>query len=224
MVRHFTVVVAAALCMAWPVGADDTQGTGGESRRSRGPYESVRKQVETSGVLVGQIVPKITVYTLDAESAPLSSTWKDKPALIVTASITCPIAKRSCPSLVLKEHDFGDQVNAVILYTIEAHPRDGRSPYDPFKGKRSQFSHDQPDTLGQRLELARAFAAGIEGVPVLVDKMSNEAWRELGGGPNMAVLVDRQGRIAAKQGWFDPKVMAAEIEKLNVAEAEKDNE
>jgi hypothetical protein len=173
MVRHFAVIVMAALSMAWPAGADDAASKRGGASGSGGPYESVRKQVETSGVLVDEIVPKITVYTLDGKPAPLSSTWKDKPALIVTASITCPIAKRSCPSLVFKEHDFGDQVNAVILYTIEAHPRDGRSPYGPFKGKRSQFPHDQPDTLEQRLELARAFAAGIEGVPVLVDKMSN---------------------------------------------------
>jgi len=179
-----------------------------------GAYEAVRRQVERSGVKVGQSVPELKVFTLEGKPAKLSAAWTARPALVVAASITCPIAQNSCPSIVLRERELGPKVHPVILYTVEAHPRDGRSPYAPFTGRKSGFPHDQPDTLEQRLELARSFAKRVPGVEVLVDAMDNAAWKALGGGPNMALLIGTHGKVLVKQAWFDPTAMAKEIEKL----------
>jgi hypothetical protein len=47
--------------------------------------------------------------------------------------------------------------------------------------------------------------------PVYADGLDNSAWKALGSGPNLAVLVDERGTVIAKQGWLNPEVMQSEI-------------
>ncbi|MDX1496880.1 MAG: hypothetical protein R3352_04940, partial [Salinisphaeraceae bacterium] len=35
-----------------------------------------------------------------------------------------------------------------------------------------------------------------------VDGMENAYWQAVGGGPNTAVLVNTQGKVITKQGWY----------------------
>lgn len=39
-------------------------------------------------------------------------------------------------------------------------------------------------------------------VPIVIDGMSNQAWKALGGGPNMGFLIGRDGKVAVKHAWF----------------------
>ena len=52
---------------------------------------------------------------------------------------------------------------------------------------------------------------GIE-YTVLIDDMDNQAWKTFGGGPDLALLVERNGKVVAKQGWLD--TIRDEINKL----------
>ena len=49
---------------------------------------------------------------------------------------------------------------------------------------------------------------------MLVDAMDNQAWQMLGGGPNLALLIDTNGIVVAKQGWLDAEAMRESIAAL----------
>ena len=44
--------------------------------------------------------------------------------------------------------------------------------------------------------------------------MDDRAWRTFGSAANVAILVHPNGRIAVKQGWFEPQEMARAITAL----------
>jgi len=71
---------------------------------------------------------------------------------------------------------------------------------------------DQPLTYEERVELARktAVEASIN-IPLLVDEIDNPVWCTYGPAPNIAYLIGTDGRIIAKQGWYDPKLMEQAI-------------
>lgn len=174
-------------------------------------YESAGRHWEREGVQVGGTLGDASIYTLDGERADLASLWRDKPALIVTASMTCPIARETIPQLAPIAQSHGDRVNVALLYTIDAHPAGEECPYKPGKEWLTKANEEagvyfpQPKSLEQRIVLAREMDAFVnDGMPMYVDAMDNKAWLALGAGPNLAVLVDTNGKVLAKQGWLDP--------------------
>lgn len=42
------------------------------------------------GVCTGDAVPDAEIFTADGDAVSLASQWADKPALVVTGSMTCP--------------------------------------------------------------------------------------------------------------------------------------
>ena len=70
----------------------------------------------------------------------------------------------------------------------------------------------QPRTLEERSELARQLKRRLRlSNPFLIDALDNRVWRMFGSAPNVAILVRPDGRIAVKQGWFEPQEMARAI-------------
>jgi hypothetical protein len=49
-------------------------------------------------------------------------------------------------------------------------------------------------------------------VPVLIDEFDNPVWCTYGPAPNIAYLIDRDGIIIEKQGWYQPELMEKAIE------------
>ncbi len=99
----------------------------------------------------------------------------------------------------------------VIIYTKEAHAID--------TGRPNSYTYDEegnaiyePQTYKERLELALKTVA-VEGitVPVLVDEMDNPLWCTYGPAPNNAYLIGIDGKIFAKQGWYNPEKMELAI-------------
>ena len=186
------------------------------------------KRWESQGVKIGAYLDDVSVYTLEGKGTRLASLWKDRPVLLVTASITCPVARRRCPNLksIIEAHD--PEVRTVLLYTIEAHPQSDHSPYRPGKewvtpqNEEAKILHRQPTKLEDRLPLARDMHQQLSEVaPMLVDGMDNSAWKALGGGPNMAVLIDSDGKVIAKQGWLHVGKMESDIAALLKARSER---
>lgn len=168
-------------------------------------YGRGRDRYSKQGPQPGEQVPDLTVYNLEGQPVALSSLWKDKPALIVTASATCPISVRSCPTLKKLASVNVNYVNAAVLYIREAHPAEGAPSADRDLGARTQ---PQPKTAEERLTLARLFTERVDhGTPILVDGIDNKAAEALGAGPNIGLLVNTDGRVIHRQGWFDPNAM-----------------
>ena len=49
-------------------------------------------------------------------------------------------------------------------------------------------------------------------MPVLVDEMDNAVWLTYGPAPNIAYLIGTDGRIVAKQSWYQPEQMEVVID------------
>ena len=117
---------------------------------------------------------------------------------------------------------WGDQIDIVLLYTLEAHPTRDPSPYHPegkpwltgFNRIENVRLRQATDDAGRR-SLAKAFAdRHAPDSTVWVDGLDNAGWNTLGRGPNTAVLVDTRGVVRAKQGWFDGPTMEAAVASL----------
>jgi len=169
---------------------------------------------EREGVQVGETMPNLTVHELSGEPVELKSFWSDRPMLLVTGSITCPVAamvpKR--PSLEELAEKYEGRAHVLLLYVIEAHPKGDASPYASGEwvtifNHVTQNYHRQPVTLEQRIRLARLLKPKLGDVRIVVDAMDNAAWQAAGRGPNMALWIHHGGRVAYKQGWFNPWAM-----------------
>ncbi len=114
---------------------------------------------------------------------------------------------------------YGDRIHFIIVYVIEAHPVGSPSPYSNGEEWTGPASVDaagcdiiQPVSYKERVATARQMAEelGIT-VPVLIDEMDDAVWYIYGPAPNLAYLIDSQGKVHLKQGWFQPDEMEKAI-------------
>jgi hypothetical protein len=187
-----------------------------------------RANFEKQGVVAGQRLEDLEVHTLDGKTTRLSSLIGGKPTLLVSASLTCPVARERQPWVDRIAEKYGDRLNVAVVYTVEAHPWQDPSPYaeltpeleNPERPGERVGGNDkagllrrQPKTLDERQTIAREFDQILDvEVPIVVDGMTNEAWQQLGGGPNMGLLVRPDGTVEVKHGWFDGETMDRSIE------------
>ena len=189
------------------------QGPAFRPRSAEERQKRMQQRVETSGVQKGALMPDLDVVTLDGQPFKLATLWREKPLVLVTASITCPIAMEQCPSLQGLREKHAADANTVVLYVREAHPAPAGTPLTA--GESGHGAQPQPTSLDDRLTLARAFAKEFAGgATVLVATMDPAALERLGAGPNSGLLIDTQGRLAAKHGWYDPAAMSAALQAL----------
>ena len=168
----------------------------------------------------GERVPDLMLYDLEGKQQPLSRCWERKPALLVTMSLSCGRTRRHARDLQRLARRFAEEINTVTVYVVEAHPVDAPSPYRESiwmttKNQIAGLHCSQPQTLEARIELAKELKRRFDFSHfVLVDAMDNRAWRAFGSAPNLAILIDSQGRIVFKHGWFEPKGMQRAIAAL----------
>ncbi len=171
------------------------------------------------GPQVGEQLPDLRLKTLKGDPQRLGDAWRSGPALIVTNSFTCPKSRSRWPELAEIVKKYGDKLNVVIVYVIEAHPVGSICPYKGVEDITPENQRDgvfrrQPKTLEDRLELAQEFKRYLRiDVPIYVDPLDNRAWRALGAAPNIAFLLDEDGMVVARQGWFDGKDLPESIDK-----------
>jgi ankyrin repeat protein len=164
---------------------------------------------EKVGPRVGDQLPNLRLKTLQGEEQRLYDAFNAGPALIVTSSFTCPKSRQRWPEVAALAKQFDTKLNVVIVYVIEAHPQNAVCPYKSVvdvtpENERDGILRNQPKTLEDRLELARDFKRYLRiDVPIYVDTMENVAWKAFGAAPNIAFVVDRDGIVQARQGWFD---------------------
>ncbi len=183
---------------------------------------------EKTGPQVGEQVADLRLHTLKGEPQRLGDAWKGGPALLVTSSLTCPKSRSRWPELKALVDKYQDKLNIVIVYVIEAHPVGSVCPYKGVEdvtpeNERDGILRKQPKTLDDRVELAAEFKRLLRiNVPIYVDNVQDEAWKGLGAAPNLALLVDREGLVVSRSGWFEGKKSQEAIEKyLQAMQAKK---
>jgi hypothetical protein len=174
---------------------------------------------EGRGVALGDTVPALTVYKLDGSATKLSECWRDKPALVVTGSLTCDITRERIDQLNALARRFDGRIHIVLLYTLEAMPSDSPAPGPAGEalaerpGDTETPVRPQPKTLADRIRLATELrdTLGVR-AGIVIDDMDNAGWSAFGHAPAMAALITPDSKIAVKQGWFDAFAMAEAAE------------
>lgn len=176
-----------------------------------------------AGIDIGAVVPDFTLYDLDGTPFTLSEALKrKKPVLLVNGSYTCPVFREKMSLINEIVQDRRDAITIAIIYTLEAHPLTDTSVYYGYVNT-SKPNYDenvlyrQPTTYGERKEIVRDMAAALEiDAPIYIDGPCNEWWEVFGPAPNNAYLIDTNGTVFAKHGWFhrNPDNILSDIAKL----------
>lgn len=175
------------------------------------PYIDSTDLFIASGFHAGDTVPDFTLYDTASQVHQLENILSDgKPVFLASVSLTCPASRRSMqlvlPGLVAA---YGNQVNFVLAYTIEAHPvGPDFSPYSDtvntgFENLQDSVLFAQPVNYYQRKRMARRFSNLFAPAATLViDGPGNEFWSAFGPAPNNAYLLTAEGVVYRKYGWM----------------------
>jgi hypothetical protein len=180
-------------------------------------------EMDSSGYAEGDLVPDFTLYKTNGDSVRLREALSNgKPVLLVAGNYTCPIFRQKIQALNDIATYYAGQLQVYLIYVVEAHPVIDPSPYSGFVWTTSDnysegVLYEQPDTYGERLEMIDSLLAHYSIVPeILADGPCNNWWQNFGPAPNNAYLIDTNGIVRAKQGWFNraPDNMWCEIDSL----------
>jgi hypothetical protein len=168
----------------------------------------------------GERMPELILHDLEGNHQHLSRCWDKQPALLVTMSLSCGQTRRHVRALQRLSQRFEQNINTVIIYVKESHPIDAPSPYADriwvtTKNEIAGIRCAQPRTIEERVALAQQLKRRFRlSNSMLIDALDDRAWRAFGRAPNVAILVHPDGRIALKQGWFEPQEMTRAITAL----------
>jgi hypothetical protein len=124
--------------------------------------------------------------TLDGGSIQIGG-HRDRPLLLVTGSITCPMTDSAMPVIDALYEEFGDRVDFVLLNVREAHPGAHFPQPATDEGK---LAHAR--SLGERHDVAFTIA---------IDALDGELHQRLDAKPNAAFLLDATGEVMFRAQW-----------------------
>lgn len=163
---------------------------------------------DLAGLPEGEAAYDFSLYALDGEPFHLSEKIAEKPILLVNGSYTCPIFRNKIKVINEVAETYKDFINVAIVYTVEAHPTD-ISPYFGFinitnANEQNDILFLQPTTYVERENIVQLMLENETiNVPVFIDGACNEWWEVFGHAPNNSYLIDQDGIVLSKHGWFD---------------------
>ncbi|HNQ13462.1 MAG TPA: T9SS type A sorting domain-containing protein [Bacteroidia bacterium] len=178
---------------------------------------------DNSGLQKGDTVYDFTLYDINGDSINLKNELQaGKPILLIAGSYTCPVYRGKVQKINQIDSIYGNQLEVFVVYTVEAHPDIDVSPYSGTVWTTAQnqtlgILYQQPKTYGERINVVSDMMANmVHQVPVLIDGPCNEWWSVFGPAPNNAYLIDTNGIVFAKHGWFDkaPNNIVCDIDSL----------
>lgn len=135
----------------------------------------------------GDRLPPFDLPSVDGGRISTADIVGRKPLLLITGSYSCPMTASSDPILKQFHHEFGRDIDFVMLHVREAHPGEHREQSRSFEEK---FEHAQ--ALKARDQLPW---------PIAVDDPQGTVHRALDEKPNAVWLTDRDGVIVYRALW-----------------------
>jgi hypothetical protein len=135
----------------------------------------------------GDRLPQFDLPSVDGGRISNADIPGRKPLLLITGSYSCPMTASSDPALKEFHHEFGRDIDFVMLHVREAHPGEHR---------------EQPRDLEDKLEHAKALKMRDQlPWPIAVDDLEGTIHRALDEKPNAVWLTDRDGVIVYRGLW-----------------------
>jgi hypothetical protein len=164
----------------------------------------------TSGLQAGDTAHDFTLYNLNGDSLNLATALGNgRPVLLIAASYTCPVYRGKVPVINDLVTMYAGLLDVYIIYTIEAHPDIDTSVYfghvqTGTTNIQAGILYRQPTNYGERKSvLSDMLDSMITLAPVYIDGPCNNWWNTYGPAPNNSYLIDTNGIIYSKHGWFD---------------------
>jgi hypothetical protein len=158
---------------------------------------------------VGASAPDFNLRKLDNTAAELSG-LKGKLVLVVFGSYTSPSFRQRADGLESLRREYGARITPLVIYTRENHPV---GQWDVERNKDDGVAVEQPGDMDGRIAIAKKARAQLKlTVPIAVDTMDDATATAYGGFTNAAFLIGRDGKIVARQKWFEPYAMRRMID------------
>ncbi|MGL4596209.1 MAG: hypothetical protein ACRCYO_01700 [Bacteroidia bacterium] len=174
-------------------------------------YRDESNKFIKSGFHILDTVPDFTLFDTAGKPVTLSQVCAEgKPVLLISGSYSCPLARDGLDDVLpFIINNFGNQLNILFIYTLEAHPNaPDVCPYSdsvviPKENIKDKIACKQHTTYGSRKALAKMFISNESiSVPVLLDDVSNGYLTHFGPAPNNAYLIRPDGVVFNHYGWF----------------------
>ncbi|MCH8902648.1 MAG: T9SS type A sorting domain-containing protein [Bacteroidetes bacterium] len=178
---------------------------------------------DTQGYNVGDTVADFTLFKVNGTPVNLRTELQSgKPVLLVDGSFTCPAYRDRMPDFNTIYSTYANDLIMYVVYVVEAHPIVDVSPYSGTvwtvpANTSAGINYTQAKTYGERKTTIAAMNAYMTVDPeILIDGICNIWWSNFGPAPNNAYLIDVDGTVYAKHGWFNkaPNDMVASIDAL----------
>lgn len=151
------------------------------------------------GLAAGDRFQDALVYTLDGQPVHLADYLRDKPLVLETGSLTCPMYAQSVPGMKELMRTY-PELDYVLLYVREAHP-----------GERQQAHRNQ----AEKLSAARRSASAYRDQRVtLVDDIDGAAHTLYGAMPNAIYVIAPDGTILFRSIWNNTPQIAAVLDQI----------
>jgi len=163
------------------------------------------------GPKLDEAAPDFTLKTNDGRSkVTLSKLVGPKPVVLIFGNFTCGPFRSHAGNFEKLYQRYKDRATFVMVYVREAHPTDG---WRMESNDRVGVSTSQPRTDQERAEVAQACGRLLGlGFPMLVDKVDDLVGAEYSGMPGRFYLIDRDGKVAFKNGRGPFGFKPAELE------------
>ncbi|WP_165221402.1 deiodinase family protein [Aquisphaera insulae] len=151
------------------------------------------------GPKLDESAPDFTLRTNDGKSeVTLSKLVGPKPVVLIFGNFTCGPFRSHAGNFEKLYRRYGDRANFVMVYVREAHPTDG---WRMESNDRLGVATAQPTTYEERVGVAQRCGKLLGlGFPMVVDTIDDSVGARYSGMPGRFYLIDRQGKIAFKNG------------------------
>ena len=157
------------------------------------------------GPKAGEMFIDFQALTLDGKKVSLSD-YLDKPIVLDTGSITCPIYANTQRSMNQLQKRYPD-VHFLLLYVREAHPG----------GKTKSIS-----TMQEKIDHAKLIHKYYnEHREILIDDVEGTAHKLYGSMPNMTYVIGTNGIVKFRANWTNIDALNTVLENIDTDSIEK---
>ena len=151
------------------------------------------------GPKLDETAPDFTLRTVDGKSEiTLSKLVGPKPIVLIFGNFTCGPYRSQSGNFDKLHRRYGDRATFLMVYVREAHPTDG---WRMESNDRVNVVTAQPTTYAERAEVAQRCGRLLGlGFPMVVDTIDDAVGARYSGMPGRFYLLDRNGKIAFKNG------------------------
>ena len=151
------------------------------------------------GPKAGEKFMNITLTDLAGQPIDISDLL-DKPLVIETGSITCPMYAKCVPKMNDLAKKF-PHINFVLIYVREAHPGNRTTSHQSMSAKRADAAKVKPLYQDNR--------------QVLVDDLQGSFHLKYGGMPDMTYVIDTDGTVIFRGDWNNPQMVTEVLQSFD---------